>query len=263
VIWVIALASGTSGGVLAPLLMLGAGVGAVLAHAWAGADAAVWPLVGMAAMLACALGAPLTATVFAVGLTGDMNALLPLLLACTVSHGMSVLLMRRSIMTERLDRRGRHVHREYGVDPLERTRVDEAMTRQVQTIPASTPLTAIPERWFGAQQQHRAFAVVHADGRYVGMLDIHTLANPAPTAQLAGDLFAHATPVSALPDETCRMAARRMATHRLERLPVLADHQSQRLVGIVSRSDLVKPLRAQQDEEDIRERLLVWRRHAS
>ena len=263
IIWVIALASGTSGGVLAPLLMLGAGMGAVLAHGWTGTDAAVWPLVGMAAMLACALGAPLTATVFAVGLTGDVNALLPLLLACTVSHGLSVLLMRRSIMTERLDRRGRHVHREYGVDPLERTRVDEAMTRQVQTIPASTPLTDIPERWFGAQQQHRAFAVVQADGRYVGMLDIHTLANPAPAAQLASDLFPQATPVSALPEETCRTAARRMAAHGLERLPVLADHRSQRLVGIVSRSDLVKPLQAQQDEEDIRERLLVWRRHAS
>jgi predicted transcriptional regulator len=137
------------------------------------------------------------------------------------------------------------------------------MTRQVQTIPASTPLTDIPERWFGAQQQHRAFAVVQADGRYVGMLDIHTLANPAPAAQLASDLFPQATPVSALPEETCRTAARRMAAHGLERLPVLADHQSQRLVGIVSRSDLVKPLQAQQDEEDIRERLLVWRRHAS
>jgi len=214
VIWVIALASGTSGGVLASLQILGAGLGALLAHGWTGSDAAVWPLVGMAAMLACELGAPLTATVFAVGLTGDVNALLLSLLACTVSHGLSVLLMRRSILTERLDRRGRHVHREYGVDPLERTRVDEAMTHQVQTIPASTPLTDIPERWFGAQQQDRAFAVVQADGRYVGMLDIHTLANPAPTAQREGDLFAHAAPVSALPDETCRTAARRMASHR-------------------------------------------------
>lgn len=256
--WVIALGSGTSGGVLAPLLMIGAGLGTLLAPLLPGGDAALWPLAGMAAMLASALGAPLTATVFAVGLTGDNNALLPLLLTCTVAHGLSVLMMRRSIMTERLARRGRHVQREYSVDPLEHTRVDEAMTRDVQTIPAHTPLTEVRKNWFGVGQRHRAFAVVEDDGTYVGMLDVQRLSLPAHGALVASDLFIGTSAIAALPGETCRAVAQRMAAHQLERLPVLAPAGSRQLVGIVSRSDLLKPLQAHQDDDNVRERMLVW-----
>ncbi|HJV60955.1 MAG TPA: chloride channel protein, partial [Albitalea sp.] len=105
--WVLALGSGTSGGVLAPLLMIGAGLGTVLGVWLPGGDPDLWPLVCMAAMLAGVLGAPLTAVVFAYGLTGDGNALLPLLLTCAASYGFSVMAMRRSILTEKVARRGR------------------------------------------------------------------------------------------------------------------------------------------------------------
>ena len=260
--WVMALGSGTSGGVLAPLLMLGAGLGTLLAAILPGGDASLWPLVGMAAMLASTLGAPLTATLFAVELTGNTQALLPLLLACVVSHGLSVLLMRRSIMTERLDRRGRHVHREYGMDPLENTRVDSAMTREVQTIPAGTPPAEAADRWFGKTQRHRAFPVVQGDGRYLGMLDLQRLTDAAPGTPTVARIFGDEAGAWTLPDDTCRSAARHMATHALERLPVVADAKSRRLVGILSRSDLVKPLHALHQEEHLRERLLVWRRRA-
>jgi H+/Cl- antiporter ClcA len=252
-IWVVALGSGTSGGVLAPLLMIGAGLGTVMSVWLPTGGGSLWPLVCMAAVLSGVLGAPLTATVFAFGLTGDANALLPLLLACTVAHGLSVLLMRRSIMTERIARRGRHVHREYGVDPLERVRVGEVMTRDVQTIPGATELAQVASEWFGTAQRHRAFAVVDAEGACLGMLDRERLLRAEGDALVAADLFDGSRPAHALPGETCRAAAQRLAAHALERLPVVADPSSGRLVGVVSRSDLVKPVQAHHDEEVLRE----------
>ncbi|MDR5735538.1 chloride channel protein [Caballeronia sp. LZ025] len=261
VIWVVALASGTSGGVLAPLLMLGAGLGTVLGAVLPGHDAALWPLVCMAATLGATLGAPLTAIVFAFGLTHDSNALLPLLTATLVAHGFATVVMRRSIMTEKIARRGYHIYREYGVDPLERHHVDEVMTRDVRTIDAATRIDDVLAQYFGPQQAHRAYPVVR-DGALIGMLDRAALldASSAATAGEALSRRADAPPVVALPGEPCRLAATRLAVHELERLPVVTDTASMRLVGIVSRSDLVKPARAHFDEEHRRERFRTFRR---
>ncbi|BAN25486.1 chloride channel protein [Caballeronia insecticola] len=267
-IWVVALASGTSGGVLAPLLMLGAGLGTALGAILPGHDAALWPLVCMAATLGATLGAPLTAIVFAFGLTHDANALLPLLAATLVAHGFATVVMKRSIMTEKIARRGYHIYREYGVDPLERHHVDEVMTRDVQTIDAATPLADVLAQHFGATQMHRAYPVLR-DGVLVGVLDRALLGTMIGTSSMqeagltVGDALrrlAHVTPAFAVPGEPCRLAATRLAVHELERLPVVADEKSMRLVGIVSRSDLVKPARAHFDEEHRRERFRGFRR---
>ncbi|WP_375336530.1 chloride channel protein [Caballeronia sp. EK] len=265
-IWVVALASGTSGGVLAPLLMLGAGLGTALGAILPGHDAALWPLVCMAATLGATLGAPLTAIVFAFGLTHDANALLPLLAATLVAHGFATVVMKRSIMTEKIARRGYHIYREYGVDPLERHHVDEVMTRDVLTIDAAAPLSDVLAKHFGPHQVHRAYPVVR-DGVLVGMLDRGALGtlNEAQAGMSIGEALQRhqpAAPVFALPGEPCRLAATRLAVHELERLPVVADKQSLRLVGIVSRSDLVKPARAHFDEEHRRERFRGFRRTA-
>ncbi|WP_321793851.1 chloride channel protein [Caballeronia sp. J97] len=261
IIWVVALASGTSGGVLAPLLMLGAGLGSALGAILPGHDAALWPLVCMAATLGATLGAPLTAIVFAFGLTHDANALLPLLAATLVAHGFATVVMKRSIMTEKIARRGYHIYREYGVDPLERHHVEEVMTREVSTIDAAMPLSDVLARNFGPQQAHRAYPVVR-EGVLVGMLDRASLGTLIEASSMdagvsIGDALQasrHGAPAFALPGEPCRLAATRLAVHELERLPVVADKQSLRLVGIVSRSDLVKPARAHFDEEHRRER---------
>jgi len=261
VIWVIALGSGTSGGVLAPLLIIGAGLGTVLAPWLPGGDAHLWPLVCMAAVLAGVLGAPLTAAVFAFGLTHDTNALLPLLLTTGVAYGFTVLTMRRSIMTEKIARRGYHIYREYGVDPLERQHVDEVMTHAVAAIPASLAIAETLERYFGAQQVHRCYPVVDMNQGLMGMVERSSFSPQADGSNPLTTLFnpaclEHPAALVALPSETCRVVAARMATHHLERLPVVSDLQSRRLVGIVSRSDLIKPSRLFFDEEQKRERLL-------
>jgi H+/Cl- antiporter ClcA/CBS domain-containing protein len=255
VIWVLALGSGTSGGILAPLLIMGAGVGVLLGHVLPGADPLLWPLVCMAGTLAGVMRAPLTATIFAFGLTRDANALLPLLATSAVSYGFTVLTMRRSILTEKIARRGYHIYREYGVDPLERQFVDEVMTRDVVTIDAGARADETLARFFGAGQAHRAFPVVR-DGIAVGVLDRATLAAAVardPAAPI-GAVVADQRAIVALPDESCRLVASRLALNHLERLPVVADLASMRLVGVVARSDLVKPRLGHIEEEERRER---------
>ena len=259
IIWVVALGSGTSGGVLAPLLMLGAGLGTVLGHVLPGGEPALWPLVCMAATLGATLGAPLTAIVFAFGLTHDSNALLPLLAATLVAHGFATVVMRRSIMTEKIARRGYHIYREYGVDPLERHYVDEVMSSSVETIDADLSVCDALATFFGATQTHRAYPAV-ADGAVAGMVDRAALERVRNDegSRFSGarivDVLRGSAPVVALPGETCRLVATRLAVHGLERLPVVADRESLRLIGIVSRSDLVKPSLAHFEDEHKKER---------
>src|SRR5580692_5547635 len=141
--WASSLGSGTSGGVLAPLLMIGGAVGATAGHlAHASVEAqAFWALLGMGSMLAGSLGVPLTAIMFSLEVTHCLPALLPLTIACISSYLITSLLMPRSILTEKLSRRGYHLSREYGVDPLELVIVRELMSPIVtpgpkQTLPA-------------------------------------------------------------------------------------------------------------------------------
>lgn len=256
-IWLIALGSLTSGGVLAPLMMIGAGTGALISGYFPGPDAGLWPLLCMAGMLGGAMHAPLMAAVFAFGVTGDSSALLPLLATTTVSYGCTVLLMPRSILTEKIARRGRHIWRETGVDPLERHFVDEWMTRSVQTLPANLTAAEALATGFGTQQRHRAYPVVE-HGRLLGVLDREQLLQVPANTPCAKACTA---PVVAYPTETCRSIATRMARYGLERLPVVQDERSMQLVGIISRSDLVKPSLTHFHEEEVRERprRLRWR----
>jgi hypothetical protein len=157
--WAFSLSSGTSGGVLAPLLMIGAAIGesvARLAH-MPGETQALWALMGMGAMLAGALGVPLTAILFSMELTHAWPALLPLTLACTASYLATSLLMPRSILTEKLSRRGYHLTREYGVDPLEL-----AIVRDLMSSPHSVPTAALPAHYVFADGTARGAAEIMA-----------------------------------------------------------------------------------------------------
>jgi H+/Cl- antiporter ClcA/CBS domain-containing protein len=253
VIWLIALGSGTSGGVLAPLLMLGAGLGALLAPWLPGADPLLWPLVFMAATLGGMMRAPVMAVVFAFELTRDANALLPLLAAAATAYGFTVLTMGRSILTEKIARRGYHIYREYGIDPLERHFVSEVMTADPLCVAADATVGDVLESHFGANQAHRAFPVTQG-GVLVGMLDRAALEGRAASTRV-GDLFGVNAPVMALAGETCRIVATRLAVHGLERVPVVEDGSSRKLVGLVSRSDLIKVSLSLHTEELEREAL--------
>lgn len=250
VIWAVALGSGTSGGVLAPLLMIGAGLGYVLSPWLPGGDPRLWALVCMAATLGGTMRAPLMAVMFAFELTGNSHAMLPLILGCATAYGFSVVVMPRSILTEKIARRGLHVYREYGVDPLERSFVDEVMTRDVVAIPAEMAVDLARQKFFGPRQAHRGYPVV--DGAIlVGLVRREDLGDDAQAR--VGDLLQGVGPV-ALSGETCRSVAARMAATGVERLPVVDAEGSHALVGIVSRSDLLGSARGTHEDEIPRER---------
>lgn len=255
IIWLVALGSGTSGGVLAPLMMIGAGLGCVMGPWLPGGDVRMWALVCMAATLAGTMRAPLMAVVFAFGLTHDANAFLPTLLGCAVAYGFTVIFMPRSILTEKIARRGHHIYREYSVDPMEQGFVEDVMTRNVTAIPADMTVARALTTFFGATQTQRAYPVVQ-DGRFMGMVDrspFQHLDAQAATTPVAA-LVANQPLEYALPSENCRAVASRMAAFGLQRMAVIESPESHRLLGIVSRSDLLKPVEHLHEEESRRER---------
>jgi len=139
-IWAIALGSGTSGGVLAPLLMMGGALGGVEGAFLPNLGPGFWPLVSMGAILGGTMRSPLTGIVFAIELTHDLNLMLPLLIAVTIAHAFTVLTLRRSILTEKVSRRGYHLTREYSIDPLEILFVREVVRTNIVALSASMTL---------------------------------------------------------------------------------------------------------------------------
>jgi CIC family chloride channel protein len=140
-IWSISLGSGTSGGVLAPLLLMGGALGAAEAMVFPNLGPGFWPMVSMGAILGGTMRSPFTGVVFLVELTHDVNMLLPLLVAVTIAHTLTVLVLKRSILTEKLARRGYHLSREYAIDPLEILFVRDVMVPRPgdSVVPAGLP----------------------------------------------------------------------------------------------------------------------------
>ncbi|HEY5244546.1 MAG TPA: chloride channel protein, partial [Acidimicrobiales bacterium] len=172
VIWSAGLGSGTSGGILAPVMMLGAAIGGALGHVLPGASPGVWALIGLAGAIGGVTRSPFTAIVFAFELTHDQNSLLALLVVATVAHLVSVLILKRSILTEKVARRGFHVMREYAVDPLEATFVREVMETDVFSIEPTRPVDdlyrALEEG--SPERRQRLFPVLDDADRLVGVV---------------------------------------------------------------------------------------------
>src|SRR5436190_21554745 len=134
-IWALSLGSGTSGGVLAPLLMIGGALGGVESMVFPFEGIGFWPLISMGAILGGTMRVPFTAVIFVLELTRDFNAFLPLFIAVVVAYAFTVLTMKRSILTEKISRRGFHLSREYAIDPLEILFVREVMRTNIVAIP--------------------------------------------------------------------------------------------------------------------------------
>jgi len=161
--WAFSLGSGTSGGVLAPLLMIGGAVGALAGHLGQASSEmqALWALIGMGAMLAGSLGVPITAILFSLEVTHCLPALVPLTLGCVTSYLVTALLMPRSILTEKLSRRGYHLTREYGIDPLEIIIVRDLMS-PILPCDISSEKTGLPDLFIYADGTCRSAAEMMA-----------------------------------------------------------------------------------------------------
>jgi CBS-domain-containing membrane protein len=207
----------------------------------------------MAAILGGVMRVPFTAVIFALELTRDVNALLPLLIASVSAYGFTVLVMKRSILTEKVARRGFHVLREYSVDLLEKNHVEDVMTRKVRTIREDFQAEKIAPLYFHGRLTHHGYPVVDKDAHLLGIITRQDLSMARGRGQKAHDLMSWKL-VVAHPHETCRAAATRMARHHIGRLPVVDEKKPHRLLGIVTRSDLIKPNVAHFEEEEVREK---------
>ncbi len=258
-VWSVALGSGTSGGVLAPLLMMGGTIGSLASSLLSHADAGLWATVGMAAMMGGTMRSPLTATFFAAELTHDWNLLPALLVGSVAAYAVTVLLLRRSILTEKIARRGHHVVREYSVDPFELHRVGEVMERSVPTIPTSTSVRELSERIQRdpALGRRQGTPIVDSTGRLVGIVtrsDLMRSLEREPDGRAAVLDAGSRNLVVAYEDELIRDAVDRMLRHDIGRLVVVDRDHPDQLVGYLGRSGVVAARQRLLDEENLRER---------
>jgi CBS domain-containing protein len=208
----------------------------------------------MAAMMGGTMRSPLTATLFAVELTGEVRALLPLLAACTPAYLVTVFLMKRSILTEKVARRGHHVLREYSVDAFEMARVSEVMVKAVDSLPASMPVDEAVAFFTTTEPRHKSYPVVDEDNNVVGMVTradiLRWTVEGGHEGLTLAKLESHATTLVAHPDDLVGLLADRMAEADLGRVPVVSQEDG-RLVGIVARKDLLRVrARARAQERD-------------
>jgi len=263
-IWAVSLGSGTSGGVLAPLLMMGGALGGLEAMFLPNEGAGFWPLISMGAVLGGTMRSPFTSIIFAFELTHDGNVFLPLLVASVIAHAFTVLTLKRSILTEKVARRGFHLSREYSVDPLEILFVREVMRTNVVALSASSTTAEMQEILrTGTRHSQRLLPVVDRAGRLVGVL---TRADIRERVETEGDAIllrpvselVRKQTVEAYPDEPLRVVVYRMAEKSLTRLPVV-ERATRNFLGLVALDDLLKARGHHLEEERTRERTLKLR----
>jgi chloride channel protein, CIC family len=222
--------------------MLGAALGGLLGALLPGAGEGTWALIGMAAAMAGVMRSPFTSIVFALELTHDVNALLALLVACTIAHLVSVLTLKRSILTEKIARRGYHVTREDEIDPLHALLVRDVMATDILTVEPDTTVAALYERLpeGSDERRQRLYPVIDSDENLAGVLAFSDVLaayqsiSPIKASELARQ------PRIAFADETLREVADRMVSTGHGVLPVTDRRDPRRLAGLVSQFDLLK-----------------------
>ncbi|MGH8950290.1 MAG: chloride channel protein [Acidimicrobiia bacterium] len=260
VIWAVALGSGTSGGILAPILIMGCSVGGLLTPLLPSATQGFWTLMGMTAVMAGVMRSPLTSVVFALELTHDVEVLMPLLLVAMVSYLVSVLILKRSILTEKVARRGFHVLRQYEVGPLEVLFVRDVMATEVLTVEVGSRLEdvyrMVLER--SGMRYQRLLPITTAAGSMVGVLPWNDVLERASRGELGGvvDDVMYRKVLVAFGDETLRVVADRMADAKLGVLPVVERGAPDKLVGLLTQFDLLHARGRMLEEERHREQVL-------
>jgi H+/Cl- antiporter ClcA len=244
--WTVSLGSGTSGGTLAPLLTIGGCLGAALALAVGavaptmGFDPRIAALVGMAALFGGASRAPLASVLFAAEATHQPNTLLPLLCGCAMSYLVSCRLMRNSIMTEKIARRGIAPPTEYIPDPLDQVLVRTAASKEPVVL-RSLETVATARAWLLSGSpgcDHQGFPVVDDAGVVQGVITRRELLNGADLQANLRSILRR-TPIVVYDDSSVRDAAEHMVRHDVGRLPVLARGKPPKLIGMLTRSDIL------------------------
>jgi H+/Cl- antiporter ClcA len=251
IVWLVALGSGTSGGILAPLLILGGCAGFLIGQYLPG-DAGFWAMIGMAGVMSGTMRAPMTGALFAAELTNHLSALPETIAAGTAAHAISVLVMKRSILTEKIARRGRHILREYSVDALEFMQAGQLMTPDPATLPYDMPLEDVV-RFFADEATHRSYPVIDKEGRLLGLVSrtdaLEWKVSRKTDGNLA-DVLSDPSTQFAFPETPCGEVADIMVESGVGRVPIV-DPEERCVVGIISRQDLLKVRSHQRSVEKV------------
>ncbi|MDE2573151.1 MAG: chloride channel protein [bacterium] len=263
-IWILSLSSGTSGGVLAPLLLIGGALGALLSPIIPGHDAAIWAAIGMAAMLGGTMRAPFTATIFAMETTHAWGLITPVFVGCIGAMVVTVLLVQRSILTEKIARRGTHVAREYSVHPLEGTAVSQIMVprEQAVTVRAEDRLADVAPAFaaMAPPYNHNTYPVVDEGGRVVGIVHHNELVARAGDRESGAMRISDVmrAPVIVHRERRVRTAVERMA--KTSRHSVVVVDERGEWVGYLSQGDVLRAWRRAIQGEEKRVRMRSIRR---
>ncbi len=261
--WSISLGSGTSGGTLAPLFIIGGGLGASLSAAIgplfpeATLDPRVGALVGMAAMFAGASRAFLASVVFAFEATRQPATLLPLLGGCGASFLVSCLWMKDSIMTEKIARRGARVSSEYSFDLFNQVAVREAATCPAATLSAEESVAQARDRLAVAAVRHRCYPVVDEAGRAIGMLREKRLFDAQDADRSVSDLTEGPALVIA-EGHSLREAIDMMAASGHGRLAVVSEGPAACVIGLLTRGDILVAYQRHLHHGTHKERTFAW-----
>lgn len=257
-VWSISLGSGTSGGVLAPLLIIGGALGAIEGRFISVGDPGLWAMISMAALMGGTMRSPLTAMIFTLELTHDLNLLPALLVSCIAAHALTVLLLRRSILTEKVARRGFHVTREYSVDPLAVLRVGEVMDRNPPTVPARMKVSELSDRIAknDPDLSHRqGTLIVDDESNLAGIITRGDLVRALEKCPDGCTVVEAGTQnlIIAFPDEILHDAVTRMVRHDIGRLPVVRRDNPRQVVGYLGRASVMTARLRRHEEEHHRE----------
>lgn len=263
IIWSVALGSGTSGGILAPILMMGAALGGLLGLLFPGKIPSEWALLGMAGALAGVMRSPFTSIVFPLELTHTTNLFLPLLITVTIAHIISVLTLKRSILTEKVARRGFHVLREYAVEPLEVLFAEDVMSTDVLTIPTGKTIGEVEDmiKTQNHLRKQRLIPIIDPEGIILGVISWQDVLEKALQENVTGkvDDFMITHIITAFPEESLRTIADRMAANHVGVLPVVDRFRAGQLRGMITQYELLTARDRILQEERKRERILkMW-----
>jgi CBS domain-containing protein len=260
VVWSVALGSGTSGGVLAPLLMMGGAIGALAGQSMPGHNAGLWALVGMAAMMGGTMRTPLTAMIFAVELTHDFNVLPPLLVGCVAVFGVTVLVMKRSILTEKLARRGQHITRDYSIDLFELMRVGDVMDNEAPVVNQKMKISELSDiiaKGDSLIASRQGTIIVDERNQLAGIITRGDLLEALRKDESGDTTVLEAgtrNPLVAYPDEPLHAAITKMLKADVGRLPVVEAENPRRVVGYLGRAAILSARMRVHDEEHVRQK---------
>jgi CIC family chloride channel protein len=263
---VISLGSGTSGGLLAPMFMSSAAMGGAFAMGMdrifpaANLSAGAFALVAMGAVFGAASRATFSFIIFAFEITRDYNSVLPLMLVCVIADGVAMWLMpRASIMTEKLARRGLHIHQDYEADVLQQVKVSETMDPHVPTLPANMKVSELSDRIARrdpAVWRHQGMFVLDSDGKLAGVItrgDVMRSLDADPSGASSVLDAGTRNVIVTYPDETLHQASAKMLRNNIGRLPVVERRDPRKVIGYLGRPGIMAARLRRLEDEHVRE----------